>query len=101
VPADGARTARFDCVSCTGGVGYSTRTADRSDRLGTRLGALFENDDELVGEPRLVTLAAWALVERGDGQTQLVGLVQKPRGEDTPDGWGPAREAADSRCCRE
>ncbi len=49
-------------------------------------GALFENQDEPEGEPQLVTLAAWALVERGDGQTQLVGLVQKPGAEDTPAG---------------
>ncbi len=49
-------------------------------------GALFENDDELVGEPRLVTLAAWALVEDGDGEKQLVGLVQKPKRDDSPAG---------------
>jgi hypothetical protein len=49
-------------------------------------GALFENDDDLAGEPRLVTLAAWALVEDGDGQTHLVGLVQKPKRDDSPAG---------------
>jgi hypothetical protein len=49
-------------------------------------GALFEDDDELVGETQLVTLAAWALVEDGDGQTQLVGLVQKPKRDDSPAG---------------
>jgi hypothetical protein len=41
-------------------------------------GALFEEVDAPFMEPRLVTLAAWALVEEGDGRTQLVGLVQEP-----------------------
>jgi hypothetical protein len=49
-------------------------------------GALFEQADDPLGEPRLVTLAAWALVDDGGGQTQLVGLVQKTNDEDTPAG---------------
>jgi hypothetical protein len=49
-------------------------------------GALFEQADDPFGEPRLVTLAAWALVEDGDRQTRLVGLVQKPTLDETPAG---------------
>jgi hypothetical protein len=49
-------------------------------------GALFESTDDPMNEARLVTLAAWALVDDGDGQTQLVGLVQKPQGDDSPAG---------------
>jgi len=49
-------------------------------------GALFEQTDDPTSEARLVTLAAWALVEDGDGQTQLVGLVQKPKRDDSPAG---------------
>ena len=47
---------------------------------------LFEQTDDPIGEAQLVTLAAWALVEDGDGQTQLVGLVQKPERDDSPAG---------------
>lgn len=39
-----------------------------------------------ISDAELVTLAAWALVEDGDGQTQLVGLVQKPQRDDSPAG---------------
>jgi hypothetical protein len=39
-----------------------------------------------LSEPRLVTLAAWALVEERDGQTRLVGLVQKAETDDIPAG---------------
>jgi hypothetical protein len=49
-------------------------------------GALFEEADDPFGEPRLVTLAAWALVEDGHGQTRLIGLVQKPSSDDAPAG---------------
>jgi hypothetical protein len=49
-------------------------------------GALFEQTDDPIGEAELVTLAAWALVEAADGQTQLVGLVQKPQRDDSPAG---------------
>ena len=49
-------------------------------------GALFEQADDPIGEAQLVTLAAWALVEDGDGQTQLVGLVQKPQRDNSPPG---------------
>jgi hypothetical protein len=49
-------------------------------------GALFEQTDDPFGEPRLVTLAAWALVDDGEAQTRLVGLVQKTQGDDTPVG---------------
>jgi hypothetical protein len=49
-------------------------------------GALFEQAEAPFGEPRLVTLAAWALVEEGDGRTCLVGLVQKPSGDESPAG---------------
>jgi hypothetical protein len=41
---------------------------------------LFEDDDEIGGQ-RLVTLAAWALVERSDGDSQVIGLVQRAHGE--------------------
>jgi hypothetical protein len=49
-------------------------------------GALIEQPDDPYGEPRLVTLAAWALAEDADGETQLVGLVQRPMGEGEPPG---------------
>ncbi len=49
-------------------------------------GALFEQSDDPLSEPRLVTLAAWALVEDVDGQARVVGLVQKPRRDDTAPG---------------
>lgn len=56
-------------------------------------GALFEVPDEPYEDPRLVTLAAWALVEEPDGETRLVGLVQKPADEsETPGGFGYADE---------
>ncbi len=44
-------------------------------------GALIEDPDQPYEEPRLVTLAAWALTEAPDGETRLVGLVQRPNGE--------------------
>jgi hypothetical protein len=48
-------------------------------------GALIEEPDDLYGEPRLVTLAAWALTEGADGETRLVGLVQRPNdGDEAP-----------------
>jgi hypothetical protein len=49
-------------------------------------GALFEETDDPIGERRLVTLAAWALVEAGGGQRQLIGLVQKPQRDDSSAG---------------
>jgi hypothetical protein len=52
-------------------------------------GALFaqeEDDDYTFAEDRLVTLAAWALVEEGDGRTRLVGLVQQPATDEFPAG---------------
>jgi hypothetical protein len=49
-------------------------------------GALYEDTDSPFMEPRLVTLAAWALVEEVDGHTQLVGLVQQPGTDETPPG---------------
>jgi hypothetical protein len=54
---------------------------------------LFEQADDPFGEPRLVTLAAWALIEEGDRQTRLVGLVQRP----TLDESRPARSASPTR----
>ena len=52
-------------------------------------GALYERepDDEDFPflEPRLVTLAAWALVEES-GTTRLVGLVQHPASDDVAAG---------------
>jgi hypothetical protein len=45
--------------------------------------ALFEQPDETFEEPRVVTLAAWALVDEGDGRTRMVGLVQKPQSDDS------------------
>lgn len=42
-------------------------------------GALFEEPDESSPEAGVVTLAAWALVEDGEGKTYMVGLVQRPR----------------------
>jgi hypothetical protein len=56
--------------------------------------ASFEDDDDPLGEPRLVTLIAWALVEEGGGETRVVGLVQKPtRGETPPGTFGFADES--------
>jgi hypothetical protein len=49
-------------------------------------GALFEETDSPFMEPRLVTLAVWALVEEADGRTQLVGLVQKSTIDEGPPG---------------
>jgi hypothetical protein len=53
-------------------------------------GALFtqeEKEDEYAfAEDRLVTLAAWALVEEAGGQTLLVGLVQQPATDEFPAG---------------
>jgi hypothetical protein len=49
-------------------------------------GALFEQPDDPLEESRLVTLAAWALVEEAGGETRLVGLVQRPRRDDSPPG---------------
>ena len=49
-------------------------------------GALFERPDDPIGERRLVTLAAWALVQDSDGQTRLVGLVQRPGSDDSAAG---------------
>lgn len=49
-------------------------------------GALVDQPDDLYVEPRLVTLAAWALVEDDDGRTTLVGLVQKPDDDGEPSG---------------
>lgn len=51
-------------------------------------GALFTDADDPIGEPRLVTLAAWALVEDAQGQRGLVGLVQKARDADSSDTFG-------------
>lgn len=49
--------------------------------------ALFrQEEDDYYDDPRYVTLAAWALVEEPDGETRLVGLVQKPADEDEPPG---------------
>jgi hypothetical protein len=57
-------------------------------------GALFDQDpDDPYEEPRLVTLAAWALVGGTGGEPELVGLVQKPAAADgTPGGFGFADE---------
>jgi len=41
--------------------------------------ALFTTADDPTGEPRRVTLAAWALVEEVAGDRTLVGLVQQSR----------------------
>jgi hypothetical protein len=49
-------------------------------------GALFEETDELSSEARVVTLAAWALVEDDAGKAYVLGLVQKPRDEATAAG---------------
>lgn len=51
-------------------------------------GALFTDPEDPIGEPRLVTLAAWALVEDAQGKRSLVGLVQKSRDADSSDGFG-------------
>jgi hypothetical protein len=48
--------------------------------------AFFQQEDDYYDDPRYVTLAAWALVEEPDGETRLVGLVQKPADEDEPPG---------------
>jgi hypothetical protein len=49
-------------------------------------GALFDQPDDPLDEQKLVTLAAWALIEEPDGQTRVVGLVQKPASDTTPVG---------------
>ena len=54
--------------------------------------ALLEQADDPLEEPRLVTLAAWALVDEGGGQTRMVGLVQKPQDEGSPGTFGLADE---------
>jgi hypothetical protein len=55
--------------------------------------AFFQQEDEYYEDPRHVTLAAWALVEEPDGETKLVGLVQKPAEEgELPGGFGYADE---------
>jgi hypothetical protein len=51
-------------------------------------GALFTDADDPIGEQRLVTLAAWALVEDAQGQRGLVGLVQRSRDADSKDAFG-------------
>jgi hypothetical protein len=52
-------------------------------------GALYEREDDdednPFAEPRLVTLAAWALVEE-EGATRLIGLVQHPPSDELPPG---------------
>ncbi len=47
---------------------------------------MFEQVDDPMSDPRLVTLAAWALIEDVDGQTRIVGLVQKPMRDDSAPG---------------
>ena len=53
-------------------------------------GALFAQEDReaeyTFAEDRLVTLAAWALVEEAGGRTLLVGLVQQPATDEFPAG---------------
>jgi hypothetical protein len=49
-------------------------------------GALVDQPDDPYEERRLVTLAAWALVEEAGGLTRLVGLVQKPDDDGEPSG---------------
>lgn len=75
--------------------GTARKTAASADKPERRIisiaaapgwGALFEETDSPFMEPRLVTLAAWALVEEADGRTQLVGLVQKPSTDEDPPG---------------
>jgi hypothetical protein len=57
-------------------------------------GALFDQPDAPFDEPRLVTLAAWALVEEPDGRRRLVGLVQSPARPDMQPGtFGIADES--------
>jgi len=54
--------------------------------------ALIDQVEDPVAEPKVVTLAAWALVEEGEGQTRMVGLVQKPAHDDGPGIFGFADE---------
>lgn len=49
-------------------------------------GALFEETDDFGSEARVVTIAAWALLEDDAGTTSVVGLVQRPRDESTAAG---------------
>jgi hypothetical protein len=49
-------------------------------------GALYANSDDPDEETRVVTLAAWALVETPEGVRQLVGLVQTSKGGTGPTG---------------
>lgn len=39
-----------------------------------------------IGEPRVVTLVAWALVEDASGGTEIVGVVQRTPTADLPSG---------------
>jgi hypothetical protein len=39
-----------------------------------------------AGEPRVVTLVAWALVEDTQGETEIVGVVQRTPTPETPSG---------------
>jgi hypothetical protein len=42
-----------------------------------------EGDEE---EPRTVTLVSWALVEDSAGETEIVGIIQRPPTLDDPQG---------------
>jgi hypothetical protein len=50
--------------------------------------ALFEALEEQLGEERVVTLAAWALVEEPGDMRRVVGLVQRGHSEEGDDGPG-------------
>jgi hypothetical protein len=70
-----------------------TRNGDDGRRIVTVTSApgwsaLFERgaDHDSLGELRLVTLAAWALVDEGNSGPRLVGLVQRPVEGDEPAG---------------
>ena len=42
--------------------------------------------DDLAEGPRVVTLVSWALVEDADGETEIVGVVQRTPTPGTPSG---------------
>lgn len=48
--------------------------------------ARFLAEDE-HGEPRVVALVSWALVEDTDGAVEVVGVVQRAATTEKPTGW--------------
>jgi hypothetical protein len=47
--------------------------------------ARFQVDPD-IDEPRTVTLVSWALVEEPTGETEIVGVIQRPPTPESPQG---------------